>query len=142
MIGLLCHFPEEIEADIARHYPGRDVAQFWRGAMSARTLSVLIRHLPEDSALVRAQRGTPWPEHMYLLATIADTVIYHRADYANVHGGQHRPRPVDRPVTAEEIEQREQVAQIQNAMHHLIRGDIVDAPTDGRRYEPDAETVT
>lgn len=142
VIGLLRVYPEEIEADIARHYPGRDIGQFWRGELSARALSVLIRHLPEDSALVKAERGTPWPELLYMLANIADTVTYHRADYANVHGGQSRPTPVTRPPTAEDEEQRDQAREIHDALGHMMRGHlVVDAPADGRHYEPDVETV-
>ncbi|HEX5119855.1 MAG TPA: hypothetical protein VFW65_32110 [Pseudonocardiaceae bacterium] len=109
--------------------------------MSARQLAVLIRHLPEDSALIKAQRGTPWPELTYLLAYIADTVAFSRADYANVHGGHSRPTPVQRPPTADDLAEREQAAQLHDAFGHMMRGTVIDAPTDGRLYAADVETV-
>jgi hypothetical protein len=141
-VSILRAYPEEVEADIARFYPGRDIGQFWRGDLSGRALGVLIRYLPEDSATVRAMRGTPWSELMYLLAHIADTVAYSRADYANVHGGKTRPEPVQRPDTAEQRDQRDHVRHVHDALTAAMGGTfVVDAPTDGRRHEPETETV-
>jgi hypothetical protein len=110
--------------------------------MSARRLGVLIRHLPEDSATVRAVRGTPWSEQMYLLAYVADTVAYSRADYVNTHGGSSRPESVTRPDTADQRDQRDQVHDVHDALSAAMHGQfVVDAPTDGRAYEPETETV-
>lgn len=143
MISLLRAFPEEIEVDIARFYPGHDVAEFWRGQLSARKLDLFIRHLPEESATVRAARGTPWSELMYLLAYVADTVAFLRADYANTHGASSHPDPVNRPDTDEQRDNRDQVRSTHDALHSMISGHFtVDAPTsDGRPYEPEIETI-
>lgn len=142
MIPLLRAYPEEIEADLARFYPGRDVGQFWRGEMTGRALGVLIRHLPEESATVRAMRGTPWSELMYLVAYLADTVAFSRADYVNTHGGNSRPDPVTRPDTAEQREQREAARDVHDALTAAMSGQfVVDAPVDGRPYEPETETL-
>lgn len=72
--ALLLSYPEEIEADLVRFYPACDVGKFWRGEMTARRLWVLVSQLPEESATVRAQRGTHWSEQMYLLARLVDEV--------------------------------------------------------------------
>jgi hypothetical protein len=122
VIGLLRAFPEEIEADLARFYPGRDIAQFWRGEMTGRALAVLIRHLPEDAALVKAQRGTHWSELMYLVAHIADTVAYARADYANAHGGSASPEPVPRPDSPDAEEDRQRVRHLHDALTDMMHG--------------------
>lgn len=142
VIGYLQRFPEEIEADLARFY-GRDVAQYWRGEMSARALCVLIEHLPEESATVKAQRGTPWTELLYLVAHIADTVTFQRADYINAHGGSARPEPLPRPDTAEAQESRDHARRVHDALTDMMRGQLtIDAgPTDTSNYVPAVETV-
>jgi hypothetical protein len=142
-MALLRTFPEEIEADIARYYPGRDIAQYWRGDMTARALLVLVQHLPEDSATVRAQRGTPWSDLMYLVAHIADTVAFARADYANAHGGNARPTPLPRPDTVEAQQAREQTRQVHDALTSMMRGelDVSTVPSDGRVYAPATDTT-
>lgn len=139
---MLRAYPEEIEADLARFY-GRDIGDFWRGELSGRALGVLIRHLPEDSATVRAMRGTPWSEFMYLAAYMADTLAFLRADYANTHGGSAHPEPVERPDTNEQRAEREHVRGVHDALSAAMHGQfVVDAPDDdGRSYEPEIETV-
>lgn len=142
-MSLLSHYPEEIEADIARFYPGRDVGQFWRGEMSARALLVLIQHLPDDSATVKAQRGTPWSDLMYLVAYVADTVTFARADYANAHGGSVRPSTVPRPDTVDAQQERDETRQVHDALADMMRGqlDTATVPSDGRVYAPDTDIV-
>lgn len=143
MIALLSRYPEEVEADIARFYPGRDVAQYWRGDMSARALSLLVRHLPEDSATVKAQRGTPWTELMYLVAHVADTATYARADYITAHGGSAQPQAIPRPDTEQAQEDREQARHVHDALTDMMRGQhaLEAAPSDGRTYEPAVDVV-
>jgi len=51
--GLLNEFGGEIEADLLRFYRV-DLLDYHRGSLSLRRLGVLIKHLPADSALVRA----------------------------------------------------------------------------------------
>lgn len=136
--ALLAQYPDEIEADIARYYPGHDIADFWRGTMSGRKLAVLVRHLPEDSATVKAQRGSPWSDLMYLVAYLADTVAYSRADYLNAHGASARPTPVPRPQTEADRAEREQVHLVHDALVDMMHGHVpADAPSgDGRLYQP------
>lgn len=142
-MGLLARYPEEIEADIARYYPGRDIGQYWRGEMTARALAVLVQHLPEESATVKAQRGTPWTELMYLVAHIADTATYARADYITAHGGSARPETIPRPDTEEAQEDREHARQVHDALGDMMRGQLAldAAPGDGRAYEPAVDVV-
>ncbi|MGK4584545.1 hypothetical protein [Kitasatospora sp. HPMI-4] len=54
---LLSEHAEAIEADLLRYYR-LDLLDYHRGSMSARRLRVLVRHLPEDSALGRALRAS------------------------------------------------------------------------------------
>jgi pyocin large subunit-like protein len=111
--------------------------------MTPRALVTLIRHLPEDSATVKAQRGTHWSELMYLVAYIADTVTFARADYINAHGGNARPEPIQRPATVDDQETREQSRVVHDVLVDMMRGRlIVDAPEgDGRVYEPSVDVV-
>ena len=111
--------------------------------MTARALLVLLEHLPEDSALTKAQRGTPWSDLMYLLAYIADTATFARADYATAHGVSARPTPVPRPDTVAAQEEREQTRQIHDVFTTMMRGelDVASVPTDGRVYAPATDTV-
>jgi len=68
---LLNEHGDEIEADLARFYR-IDLCDFYRGRLSSRRLSVLIRHLPHDSALVTAiNDGQPvWSSVEHLLADL------------------------------------------------------------------------
>ena len=94
-------YPEAVEADIAHYYPGRSVAEFWRGQMTLRELRVLVSGLPMDSATGRAMRGHHWMDSDYLLADILDTVKFHRVEWAQAHGAKPaRPKPVTRPKPA------------------------------------------
>lgn len=60
-----------MEADLCRFYDV-DLVDFYRGTLSARKLGVLIRHLPADSALVRAlcDGRPPWSTTDTLLADL------------------------------------------------------------------------
>jgi hypothetical protein len=96
-------FPEAVEADIAHYYPGRSVAQFWRGEMTLRALRVLVANLPPDSATTRAIRGHAWTDRDYMLADLLDTVRYHRVEWATSRGAKPgKPKPVNRPVVPDQ----------------------------------------
>lgn len=66
-----------------------DLADYWRGGLSLRRLSVLVHNLPADAALARkAQDVAPgWDTHAFLLADLfyALTGEHHPA----------RPQPKD-----------------------------------------------
>jgi hypothetical protein len=96
-------YPEAIEADICRYYPGRSIAEFWQGRMTLRELRVLVAGLPVDSATARAIRGHHWQDADYLLADIADTLRFHRAEWAQSKGAKPgKPKQVSRPKAAAE----------------------------------------
>ena len=70
--------------DLLRFY-GVDLADFYRGELSPRRLSVLLHHLPADSATHVALTDTPaaWSLQSFLLADV----------YAALTGEQHPARP-------------------------------------------------
>lgn len=70
--------------------------------MSLRELRVLVTHLPPDCATARKIRGTHWGEVEYLLADLADSVRFHRAEWAMSKGAKPpKPKPVPRPKPRE-----------------------------------------
>lgn len=131
-----------MEADLARFY-ALDVGEFWRGTLSARRLWVLVTQLPDDAATVKAQRGTPWPDLLYLVARVVDEVAYSRAEWANAHGGHVQPQPVPRPGDADTTrEGREQVRGVHDALTGMMRGQLPLAlPPGDSPPEPPSEEV-
>lgn len=73
-----------MEADL-QHYYGIDLADYWRGDLSLRRLSVLASRLPADSNVVRAITKTQpgWDVQAYLLADL----------FAALTGKPHPARP-------------------------------------------------
>lgn len=73
-----------MEADLQRYYQ-IDLADYWRGKLSVRRLSVLVHRLPLDSATVvkTAELSPGWDTKAFLLADI----------FAAVTGEQHPARP-------------------------------------------------
>lgn len=55
---LLREHEDAVEADLQRYYQ-IDIADLWRGGLTVRRLSVLIQHLPADSAVAAAVTGLP-----------------------------------------------------------------------------------
>lgn len=78
--------PDAVEADLQRFY-GVALADYWRGGLSIRRLSVLIHHLPPESACARqlSRASTGWDVHAFLLSD-----LYH-AFTGNPHPA--RPKP-------------------------------------------------
>jgi hypothetical protein len=109
----LGEFPEEIEADIQRFYPGRRIAEFWRSLqygtneMTLRELRVLVMHLPEESATACAYRGSTWSSIEYLLADLRDVSHVHRMEFvaANSKDGWRGPKFQPWPRPGETIEE-------------------------------------
>lgn len=59
-----------MEADLQRFY-GVDLADYWRGELSPRRLSVLVHQLPADSATSRHYANADgWDLHAFLLADL------------------------------------------------------------------------
>lgn len=79
-----------------------DLADYWRGRLSARRLRVLIERLPEQAVTLRVlDERSAWTTGDYLLALVADRL----ADLAWLYVEAHRaktarnpkPRPLFRP---------------------------------------------
>lgn len=68
---LLGEDSDTVEADLQRYYHV-DLADFWRGELSLRRLSVLVNCLPSDSATARSASSVPagWDVHAFLLADL------------------------------------------------------------------------
>ncbi|MGN9819440.1 hypothetical protein ACTMUQ_29340 [Streptomyces sp. SD11] len=75
-----------------------------RGQLSSRRLSVLVQHLPRDSALIRALHGeaADWSVTDYLLAAVVDQLAEANWMFATVNRDEDAesidfPEPVPRP---------------------------------------------
>lgn len=80
------------------------VAEFWRGEVTLRQLRVLVEHLPEDSATVRAVRGDGWTATDHLLRIVANKVDALLVNFVKANGGRAELNPVPLPsaVVAEQ----------------------------------------
>ncbi|MFD0044746.1 hypothetical protein ACFVGV_06100 [Pseudarthrobacter scleromae] len=91
LVALLKRETDTVEADLQRFYRV-DLADFWRGELSLRRLSVLIHHLPADSATARAtgDASPGWDVSAYLLAD-----LYH-AWTGQAHPARPQPKKASR----------------------------------------------
>lgn len=92
-----------MEADLLRYYRV-DLLDYHRGTLSPRRLRVLIKHLPRDSALVRALHGdvAEWGLAEHLLAGAVDELAVGNWLFVAANSDENadvpeRPRPVPRP---------------------------------------------
>ncbi|NEA37795.1 hypothetical protein [Streptomyces sp. SID11385] len=100
---------EALEADLLRHF-GLDLLDWHRderSRLSSRRLALLIRHLPRDSATVRATEGeaAEWSVTDYLLAAVVDHLAAANWMFSLVNSdGESEqpdmPEPVPRPGQA------------------------------------------
>lgn len=81
-----------------------DLLDWHRGRLSTRRLSVLVKHLPRDSAVVRGLHGeaAEWSVTDYLLATAVDQLAESNWMFATVNQDEEAepleyPAPVQRP---------------------------------------------
>ncbi|MEV8307134.1 hypothetical protein AB0P36_07130 [Streptomyces flavidovirens] len=81
-----------------------DLLDWHRGRLSSRRLSVLVKHLPRDSAVVRDLHGesAEWSVTDYLLATAVDQLAESNWMFATVNQAEDAepveyPTPVRRP---------------------------------------------
>ncbi|WP_309235824.1 hypothetical protein [Amycolatopsis sp. SID8362] len=86
-----------------------DLLDYYRGKLTPRRLRVLIRHLPRESALVRALHGeaAEWGLTEHLLAGAVDELavgnwLFVAANSAEGADQPDRPRPVPRPGLEQE----------------------------------------
>ncbi|MGW0823336.1 hypothetical protein [Streptomyces sp. NPDC002845] len=97
-------------------YYGTDLLDWHRDRLSSRRLSVLIKHLPRDSALNRELHGeaAEWAVTDHLLAAVVDHLAAANWMFASVNSDEDAdppepPVPVPRPGdTAEEPEEPEE----------------------------------
>ncbi|CAL9530388.1 hypothetical protein [Streptomyces sp. enrichment culture] len=81
-----------------------DLLDWHRGRLSSRRLAVLVRHLPRDSATLRAMHGeaVEWTVTDYLLAAAVDQLAEANWMFATVNRDEDAepleyPKPVPRP---------------------------------------------
>ncbi|AHH98334.1 hypothetical protein KALB_4972 [Kutzneria albida DSM 43870] len=67
---------------------------------------------------------SPWPVTTHILAYIADTVAFSRADYVNAHGGSMKPKAIPRPGEETVSERRQQVRDLHDALHNMASGGL------------------
>ncbi|UIW13431.1 tail assembly chaperone [Arthrobacter phage Amyev] len=86
LAALLREATDVVEADL-QHYYGVDLADYWRGELSPRRLSVLIEKLPPTSATARHYAKTDgWDLHAFLLSD-----LFH-AFTGEVHPSRPKPQ--------------------------------------------------
>ncbi len=112
---ILDQFYEDLEADLAHHYPGRRLAELWTGKMSYRELWVMCERLPMESLTFTAIRESMseedrdkaaqrvaghgrWSRQDYLMASVIDAIHDNTYVLAKINGAKvEAPKPVDRP---------------------------------------------
>lgn len=108
LLRFLAEHGEAVEWDVAHYWPGRSLLEVYRGEMSWRELGVFLRHLPHDSATVRAVRGTTveedqWTLDRHLLAAVVESVRENTFAQVRLHGDPKKtkhmkpPGPIPRP---------------------------------------------
>ncbi len=112
-----------------------DLLDWHRGRLSSRRLSVLVKHLPRDSAVVRDLHGesAEWSVTDYLLATAVDQLAESNWMFATVNQDEDAepleyPVPVSRPgADGSEVQQER---------------DAEPPPQAGQDGQPDAARLT
>ncbi|QOP65075.1 tail assembly chaperone [Arthrobacter phage Adumb2043] len=90
LAALLREAPDVVEADL-QHFYGVDLADYWRGGLSPRRLSVLIEQLPPTSATARHYaKNDGWDLHAFLLSD-----LFH-AFTGEVHPSRPKPQGASR----------------------------------------------
>ncbi|MFI6638172.1 hypothetical protein [Streptomyces sp. NPDC050504] len=72
-----------------------DLLDWHRGALTSRRLSVLVRHLPRESAFVREREGeaAQWSLTDHLLAATVDHLAIANWMFASVNRDEDEPAP-------------------------------------------------
>jgi hypothetical protein len=101
-------FGDELEADLLEFFRV-DLLDLWRGRLSLRRVSVLVRslaHKPGRSTwLATVDESAAWSVHDYLLARVSDALglsnfLFIKANSED-SGGLEIPQAIPRPGTAE-----------------------------------------
>lgn len=94
LAGVLTQYSEPAEADLHREY-GIELADFYRGKITARALSVRLRFLPRGALLWQVMHNDKaWSQESYLLAHTVDAL---RGANWQRSGGE-KPKPIERPA--------------------------------------------
>lgn len=141
-------FPTELEADIARSYPGRSLLEWWRTVfglsreMATRELWVFIKGLGESSLYRTALREGDWSEDQRIQALIATQLGFLRYDQA-VIAGQKMRKP-ESLLSPKERREKAEAREFQVGIHDLLlqtmRGEIT-APTRDVTFTRDDQPV-
>ncbi len=80
------------------HYYGEHLSSLFTGGMTWRRLRHLIRNLPHEAAVHRAERG-PWGLAEQLLAAVVDEARVANWQRAQLHTKEKLkpPKPIERP---------------------------------------------
>lgn len=108
---MLREYGNELEADIPRFYPGHRLRDLATGEVTYREMMNWIRHLPRESAYVRAVHGeiADWTTDTAFLARLVNLLIVANAQRAGKDPGSNefiQPPPsklknkTDQPVLA------------------------------------------
>jgi hypothetical protein len=90
LVGLLREAPDVVEADLQRFYHV-DLADYWRGELSPRRLSVLIEQLPPDSATARRYSDADgWSRLEFLVSDLF------QAFTGEIHPARPKPKTASR----------------------------------------------
>lgn len=106
-MALVIEYHEDLEYDLHVRCNGVDLLDFWRGTLSPRRLTLLLRRLPTDSMFFRKAypddaRIAEWGPTEYLLADIFDLT------YAGLAAGsKQKPEPYPRPAAVIEKKRRD-----------------------------------
>jgi hypothetical protein len=140
-MAVVREFPTEVESDLQCHCNGTDIRDWIRwvfrgeGNLTSRRMWALMLHLPDKGAVKTALREGDWDEERYILARIANEMIFSRADFANVHGGKSDPAPLLSPKQAAEDEAEKQAARdVRSLIRAQIHGEFVAPAQPGREF--------
>lgn len=97
LVLILTERTGEVEADLL-HYYGEHLSSLYTGGMTWRRLRNLIRNLPHEAAVHRAERG-PWGLAEQLLAAVVDEARVANWQRAQLHTKEKLkpPKPIERP---------------------------------------------
>lgn len=94
---ILIQRTSEVEADLLHHY-GINLSDLFTGKLTWRRFTALVKQLPYDSAVYRAERG-PWGLTEQLLAALVDEGRVANWQRAQLHTKEKLkpPKPIERP---------------------------------------------
>lgn len=141
-MAVVREFADQLEGDLQVHANGTDLRDWFRwvfrgeGNLTSRRLYNIIFALPERSETMKALREGDWCEEQYILARIANELMFSRADFATAYGGRMEPKPFQSPrQLAEEAEEREAARKVRTLLRAQVHGEFVAPAQPGRVFE-------